>query len=312
MIEYDNGIHLKGSDLWFDSRDPQDLCFVSHAHMDHMGSHAQIIVSHPTAAFYEQRMRVTDAVTLDYEQAYEIGGMRLTLYPAGHILGSAQLLIERDGDRILYSGDFKMRPNVTAEKIHVPKADVLIMEATYGNPHYLFPDRDVVVHEVKAAIDRALAAGEVPVILAYSLGKGQEIAKLLGDAGYELLLHKTIYDLMKTYRRFGVSFNNCERYKPSALNGKKVVLMPPYVSSSNVMDGIARKKIFLMSGWALGERKMSYHVDHIFPLSDHADFNELVDYVRLVNPKKVYVTHGDQGFVGHLHTMGYDAEYLGR
>ncbi|MBU1862470.1 MAG: MBL fold metallo-hydrolase [Candidatus Omnitrophica bacterium] len=311
MIEYKNGIHISGTNLWLDSRDPQDMCFISHAHIDHLGSHSTIITSRPTAQFYEQRMRRTNTIVLDYNQPYTLEKMEIELFPAGHMLGSAQILIKKDSTRIIYSGDIKLKKGLTAEEIEFKKADILIMEATYGNPKYLFPDRMVVINQLCDEIDEILHAGSVPVLVAYSLGKGQEISKILGDKGYTLVLHNTIFDLLQTYETNGISFLNYEKYTSATMLAEKVVIVPPYVITSNKIKNIQRKKTILLSGWACDTDKIKDPVDRVFPLSDHADFNELLEYVRQVNPKRIYVTHGDPHFVDYLSRIGYEASFLG-
>ena len=311
MIEYKNGIHIVDTNLWLDSRDPQDLCFVSHGHVDHLGSHATIIVSKPTALFYEQRLRPTKAIILEYHEPYTLEGMTVELLPAGHILGSSQIVIKKGAETIIYSGDIKLKPNSTAEQIDVEHADILIMEATYGNPRYLFPDRDVVINQLCNVIDATFSEGRIPIVLAYSLGKGQEVAKVLGEKGYALLLHNTIYDLLKTYEEFGIEFKNYEKFTSTISLKNKVFIMPPYVLSSNVIQNIKQKKTIMLSGWALDASKKRSNIDIMLPLSDHADFNELLQYVRMVNPRQTYVTHGDPHFVEYLSQIGYAASFLG-
>ncbi len=309
MIEYKNGIHIIGTNLWLDSRDSQELCFVSHAHVDHLGSHSNIIVSRPTARFYEHRMRTTHANILEYNQQTSVNEIKIEIFPAGHILGSSQILVVKDNTRIVYTGDFKLKRNETTEKNEIKEADILIMEATYGDPKYLFPDRQVVINQICTEIDKALDQDLIPIIIAYSLGKGQEIAKVLGDRGYSLSLHNTIYDLLKVYEDFGIQFKNYEKFSHN--NKRKVIIMPPYVMNSNVIKNIKPRKTFLLSGWALDTSKIKYQVDISFPMSDHADFNELIEYVRCVNPKEIYVTHGNPKFANYLSEIGYKASYLG-
>ena len=311
MIEYNNGIHIDGTNLWLDARDPQELCFISHAHIDHLGRHAHIIVSQPTARFYEHRMRETTTTILEFNKPTTIDGIQVELFPAGHILGSSQILIHKDNTRIVYSGDFKIKKNETAEHIQIQPADILIMEATYGDPKFLFPDRAIIINQLCSEIDHTLNKGMVPVCVAYSLGKGQEVAKILGDRGYKLVLHNTIYDLLKVYEDFGITFQNYEKsYVHTDLAGK-ILIMPPYVISSHMIRKLKIKKLILLSGWALDTTKINYRIDTVLPLSDHADFNELLEYVRQVNPQEIYVTHGNPQFVDYLSQIGYKASFLG-
>ena len=115
------------------------------------------------------------ARVLDYGQPIEAPGCRITLYPAGHCLGAAQLLIELDdGHRVVYTGDFKLRPNPTAESCPIIPCVTLIMESTFGHPRYTFPPQDAVLDMVCGFINCTIELGETPVLLAYALGKSQE------------------------------------------------------------------------------------------------------------------------------------------
>lgn len=304
MIEFSGGIHVCDTDLWLDSREPQDLCFVSHGHVDHLGSHSRIICSSPTASIYEKRMHPTESVCLDYGQPYACGPLRLRLYPAGHILGSAQLLIEKGGTRILYSGDIKLSQSVTAEPIQIVDADILIMEATYGAPQYLFPDRSLIISSLVNEVRSILASGRLPVIVAYSLGKAQEITKILGDKNFDLVVHNTIYDMNAVYEQFGISFAHYEKFRPNAELRNKVLVIPPYILTSKSMTNLKNKVTVYLSGWS----DAPYSVDMIMPFSDHADFNELIEYVRRVDPREVYVVNGKPGFLDILRQIGYAAE----
>jgi putative mRNA 3-end processing factor len=303
MIEINNGIHIEGTQLWLDSQEPRELCCISHGHVDHLGSHEKIIATAPTVDFYESRMHPTHAIKLEYSRPYDLGKVNVTLYPSGHILGAAQILVRHKNARILYSGDINLRPSLTAEPIEIVSADILIMEATYGRPDYLFPDRDLVISQICSSIEAALDDGKVPVVVAYSLGKGQEIAKILHAKGYRLYAHNTIFDLAHIYQRYGHDFSFLYKMSPSSDFKGGVVLVPPYVLNSNSVVNIENKVTFYLSGW----EDVPHDVDHRFVMSDHADFNELLHYVRKVNPKEVYVVQGDEGFVTILRDLGYKA-----
>jgi len=304
MIELENGIHIESTRLWLDSKEPQDVCFISHAHIDHLGSHSTIIASAPTAQLYEHRMHPTQSIILEYGKRTQFDDMFITLYPAGHILGSSQILIENKGTRIVYSGDLRLKPTQTAEAIQIVPADILIMEATYGHPDRLFPDRELVVSRLCSEIDAVFADGKTPVIVAYSLGKGQELTKILGDHGYSLCLHNTIYDICEIYKMHGIEFAHYEKLQSRFASNKQVMVVPPYVLNSNSVLSMENKVFLYVSGW--DQRNNSE--DKIFPISDHADFNELVEYVRAVQPQEVQIVHGEPGFADILSEMGYPAQ----
>ena len=148
IFQYDKGIKITGSGLWLDAHRSVDFCCVSHAHLDHVKKHRKVVATPETLFFLKQRIGKTQSVKLNYEQPFEFDGCKLTLFPAGHILGSAQMLVEVEGLRLLYSGDFNMEDTAAAEMIKIPESDVLIMECTFGRPFYRFPPRKQVEEQL--------------------------------------------------------------------------------------------------------------------------------------------------------------------
>ncbi len=311
MINYNNGINLKGTSLWLDSKDPQDLCFVSHAHVDHLARHSRVICSKPTADLLQLRMPIDDLFKCDFFKEYSIGDLEFKLYPSGHILGAAQIKVFFGNNSYLYSGDFKLKSNYASDRITIPTADILIMESTYGNESYIFPDQEIVIAELIQNISRCFDSGHIPVLAAYALGKSQEIAKILGDKGLQVVAHRTVYEILKVYESFGVDFQNVEILGKSDIQDRKVLIIPPYLVNSKTVANIKNKKIFSLSPWSGISSNFVDGVDYTCPFSDHADFNELLDYVRAVNPKKVFLVHGDVSFVDSLSKIGYDSEFIG-
>ncbi|HVV00065.1 MAG TPA: MBL fold metallo-hydrolase, partial [Verrucomicrobiae bacterium] len=198
QIEFDEGgVFLPSLNLWLDPRDPKtgsERVFVSHAHSDHTAAHREIILSRPTSRLMQARlpgMRQEHVLDFGQPHRFESAGaaFNLTLLPAGHILGSAMSLIETGGQKLLYTGDFKLRPGLSAEKCEPVPADILIMETTYGRPQYRFPATKEVLKGVVRFCREALDNDETAILLGYSLGKSQEILCSLGDAGLPLALH---------------------------------------------------------------------------------------------------------------------------
>jgi Cft2 family RNA processing exonuclease len=314
MFHFDNGLMLTRAQLAVDVRRRQPRCFVSHAHADHMARHELALATPATAAIYRHRLGPRHRVLeMTYREPIEFGGLRLTAYPAGHILGSAMLLAE-DGDAsLLYTGDFKLDPSATAEPAELPHADVLVMECTFGRPRYKLPPRGESIATLLEVVRAALAAGQTPVVHAYPLGKAQELTKLLTDAGIPVLQHPTIHAISLIYEQFGVDLGEvglCER--KSNLVGHAVVTLPRSASGFRV-PGLDRERTVTITatGWAMDpSTKYRLGVDHAIPLSDHADFDQLIEAVRRVEPREIYCTHGTDEFVGHLCDLGFNAHPL--
>jgi Cft2 family RNA processing exonuclease len=310
MIEYQNGIHIQDTLFWLDARKKTDFSFISHAHIDHVARHKEILATEETRALYEHRLGKIKAITLGYNVPKKVKGVKVELFPSGHILGSAQILLNLAGTKIVYTGDFKLRKSLIAKRGEIKKCDILIMESTFGLPRYVFPPMEEIYHEITDFVEKALNQKKVPVILAYSLGKAQEAVKLLGDKGFKLSLHGAVYNLVKIYEKFEVKFKNYEQYEHGNLKDK-VLICPPWSRKHKMVDELTHKKTAFLSGWGMDNgAKYSFGADEVFPLSDHADFKELLQYAKEANPEKIYVVHGFKEFVEHLKKLGFDAEEL--
>lgn len=312
-------MHLPDLGLYLDAHEPvpgPERVFVSHAHADHVAAHREIIVSAPTATLMQARMAGA-------QQEHVLGfGERkrfehretpfhLTLLPAGHIFGSAMALIEDEGEKLLYTGDFKLRRSFSAELCEPRPADILIMETTFGRPQYVFPPTDEVLKGIVRFCREALDNDETAVLFGYSLGKSQELLCSLGDANLPLMLHGAVYRLTQIYEQFGQCFPKCEPYEAGAARGK-VLLCPPNVINSAMLRNLGKSRTAILTGWAVDPNcRFRYQCDAAFPLSDHADFPDLLQLVEHVQPKKVLTLHGFAAdFAQTLRDHGYDAQAL--
>lgn len=309
MFHWDGGLKLTKAGLAIDFRRRQPRAFISHAHTDHIARHEYALCTPETSALYQLRLGPRRTLTMSYREPLEWGGMRLTAYPAGHCLGSAMLLAEDGGQSLLYTGDFKLSRSATAEGAELPHAETLVIESTYGHPEYRLPPREQSLESLFNLVRRTLADGAVPVILAYALGKGQEVTRLLTDAGIPVLQHRAIYRVSRVYEACGVKLGRYGLFQGRAVRGWALVVPP----GRPPMEGLRRQVRFAVTGWAVDPAaKHRFRVDHAIPLSDHADYDELFEAVARVGPRKVYCTHGSQSFVDRLREWGYDAHALGR
>ena len=292
-VRYERGVYLPKQDVWLDPWDAKRFAFVSHAHGDHIAPHQEVIVSQRTAHLMQVRVpgsRVEYA--LPFGERRSVRGVDLMLIPAGHIFGSAQCLVFADKETLLYTGDFKLRPGKSAEPAEWRQADTLVMETTFGLPRYRFPATKSVVDQMVAFCGETIDAGEVPVLLGYSLGKAQEILCSLEGAGLTPMLHGSVYQMTRIYEQLGQSFCKYTRYNPNDVAGK-VLICPPSANRSQMLERIPRKRVALVSGWAVDpDAVYRYQVDAAFPLSDHADYDDLLRYVELVQPRRVLTLHG--------------------
>ena len=234
-----------------------------------------------------------DWLIYDFDEPFEIEpGTNARLYPAGHIPGSAMLWLEREGKTFLYSGDFKLSPNLSAEACVVPQADTLVIETTYGIPRYTFPPVSEVIQDIIGFCKDTLENGETPVLFGYSLGKAQEILKALSGTEFEIMVHPQVFKMTQACEKIGFDFPAYSEFDFPNHHGR-VIISPPLTKTSDWLSKIPNRKTAMISGWAIDpSAQYRKQADRSFPLSDHADFLDLQDFVEQVSPKVVYTTHG--------------------
>jgi Cft2 family RNA processing exonuclease len=266
------------------------------------------LATRTTGLLYRHRLGARYRVQeMRYREPLEFGGMRLTALPAGHCLGSAMLLAENGDQSLLYTGDFKLGPSATSEPAELPHADVLVMESTFGLPRYRLPPREETIGQLLDVVRGALADGKTPVIHAYPLGKSQEVTKLLTTAGVPVLQHPAIYEISQIYASCGMPLGDVGQFAGEPLEGHAVVTLPRAMTDFRLAN-LGKTVTIAPTGWAVDPRtKYRWGVDHAIPLSDHADFDQLIEAVRIVAPREVYCTHGSEEFVDHLRALGFNA-----
>ena len=184
-VTWDRGVSLPEHAIWFDPEVTRALAVVTHAHTDHSRRHRETYLTAETLALTTPQRRPKAARVLPLEAEQSVGGGKLTLVAAGHMLGSAQVLFEAPGGRLLDTGDLKLRG---PRPVRMPAADVLVIESTYGRPHFLFPDHETVVEAIATWCRRVLAEGVTPVLLCHAIGKAQEVMLALAPYGIRFAL----------------------------------------------------------------------------------------------------------------------------
>ncbi len=308
MFHWERGIFLTAAGLALDVTRRQKLGFMSHAHADHIATHELGLCTWETAALFRHRRGQQHRVKLlPYRETVELGPLRLTTYPAGHCLGSAMLLAESDKESLLYTGDFKLGPSVTSEEAELPHADILVMESTFGRPKFRLPPREEVIEELIALVQEILKSGQTPVIHAYALGKAQEVSKLLTNAGIPVQQHPMTFAVSEVYRACGMDLGAVSEYRDAWRAGHAVVTLPRGMKGFR-LAGIDDPVSIAVTGWAMdSSTKYRQKVDHALPLSDHADFTQLLETAERVGAEAIYCTHGPGDLVEHLRAEGFNA-----
>jgi Cft2 family RNA processing exonuclease len=303
--------------MWLDAHQaigPGETVFVSHAHSDHTARHAEVYLTEATRRLMRARIggeRVEHA--LAFGERRELVAGVLTLLPAGHILGSAMSLLEGAEGSLLYTGDFKLRPGLASEVCGPRKADVLVMETTFGRPKYVFPPAAEVIAGIHRFCRETLDQGGVPILLGYSLGKAQEILACLSGAGLPVMVSEPVAKMTRVYAELGHVFPELRLLEVAEARGH-VVVAPPGSALKTLREGLGRSRVGVVTGWAMDPGcRFRYQADAAFPLSDHADYPELLELVRQVEPKVVYTVHGfATEFAADLRRAGVEAWALGR
>ncbi len=289
LVRKPEGYYCRYGDFFIDAGSPVAHNVVSHAHGDHASSgHDYVYCTNGTALFmsyrYKQNRKDSYQVKL-FNGTFKIGPVEITFLAAGHILGSAQILMEYQGARYLYTGDYKLQADDTCEPIEVQQADVLITESTFANPEVIHPDP---IQEIKKL------EGHASNILlgTYVLGKAQRITDLINRYCPErrVLVHSGILPYHRLYDEHGLKKMTYEPYNRREMKQgeqNKVYLVPPmtfnsYFRATKVLRAFA-------SGW----KRLQAQNDIELYISDHVDWNDILHYIKMVDPKEVWTLHGD-------------------
>ncbi len=323
-LEITEDAHLLGPDLWLDPHRPRPFAFVSHAHADHARPHQKILCSPETRQLlisrygYGSDERPCKFISPGYGEPIPLGeDYEGELFPAGHITGSAMLRVtdRRSGHRLLHTGDFKTRPTLTCLPYQPVQADIVIMETTFGQPAFVFPETDSVIAQMQSFIQGCHADGLLPILLAYSLGKSQEVAARLAakDRSLTFYGHRTVIAMHAAVQYLGYESVLPDMLDmPSELESAKggVLFLPPSAARSRKVRNFRNHcRLAMISGWGINPNaKFRYQCDEVFPLSDHADFSELSQFVKQTGCSFVYTIHGSTAdFSRHLRDQGIES-----
>lgn len=313
----DQGLYCERGDFFIDPWKNVNRAIITHAHGDHAhGGSMSYLAARPGVNILRTRLgdgAVIQAV--EYAETVTINGVRVSLHPAGHILGSAQVRVECDGDVWVVSGDYKTQPDPTCAPFEVLRCNTFITEATFALPVYNWPSQDTVIDQINRWWQLNKDQGKSSLIYCYALGKAQRLLSLV-DAGIgPVFTHGAVERLNNQYRVSGVKLP--ETTFVSRVENRKefqgaLVLAPPSAMGTLWLRRLGNVSTAFASGWMLvrGARRRR-SVDRGFALSDHADWQNLNRIIRETGAEKVLVTHGFSAvMVRWLREQGINADAL--
>ncbi|MBN2694614.1 hypothetical protein JXR93_08125 [bacterium] len=319
MIEYaDSSIHIKDTILWLDAIKKRALSFISHAHSEQMNTfHDRIIATKTTIEFYKKfvlKEVPLNALQMSFFRKFSIGDLTLTLYPSGHVPGAAQLFVKVKENKILYSGHINNRVNPICDEIYYPTAETLVLDSTYGSEEYIFPKRDVEESLFLKYVKKELENGYHIVILTNPFGKAQYLIDLLNRLQKPIYLQNKIYQYTQLFKSEKIIDFSFIKPLTSKLSTPSILLYPFEYFEKIPFNRDEYKKIAL-SGDAIFKDifHSKYILDESFIISDHADFNGLIEYVKFVSPSKIYLMPSkteSKLLKQHLKELRFDVEEL--
>jgi putative mRNA 3-end processing factor len=299
------GIYLPTADCWIDPSRGVAKALVTHGHADHArGGHSKVWATPETLAIMDLRYgEAAVNAPMAYGEAIEIGGgISASWHPAGHVLGSAQILLERAGERVVVTGDYKRRPDPTCAPFEPVPCDVLITEATFGLPVFIHPP----IEEEIAKLTAALAANPERCVLvgAYALGKAQRVIAELRRAGHNeiIYLHGALTNMCELYAEHGVDLGSLVAVAgmpKEALKGH-IILAPPSALNDRWSRRLPDPITAMASGWMrVRQRAVQRNVELPLIISDHCDWVELTETIRELHPSETWITHGREEALLH-------------
>jgi putative mRNA 3-end processing factor len=308
------GIYCAQGDFYIDPWLPVDKAIITHAHADHARSGMKhYLCHHYTKPLLHARISADISVqSAGYSEPIDIQGVRVSLHPAGHIIGSAQIRIEYKGFISVISGDYKTIDDGISTPIEIVRCNEFVSESTFGLPIYKWESNDRLQSQMQSWIKQNQSAGKTSIFVAYSLGKAQRIMKMVEGMG-PLYVHNSIARLNEAIMQSGIQLPHYEVLH-EVIDKKEIqgsmVIVPPALLGTSVLKKIPNGATAICSGWmqVRGHRRWRA-VDAGFAISDHADWDGLLEVIKESQAEKVFVTHGKTAsFSKYLNELGIDAE----
>jgi putative mRNA 3-end processing factor len=314
VVQRPEGLYCPPGDFYIDPWRPVARAVITHAHSDHARiGHGHYLASNPSEGVLRARLGEINLQTLAYGERIVHNGVTLSLHPAGHVLGSAQVRLEHEGRVWVASGDYKVSPDRTCAPFEPVRCHTFITESTFGLPIYRWCEDDEIFGEINAWWARNVEHQRASVLTCYSFGKAQRILSGVDPSIGPIIVHGAVDPLNRAYREAGVALPDTQSvvHVSRADIKRSLVVCPPSAAASPWMRRFgADAQLAFASGWmqVRGNRRRGGY-DRGFVLSDHADWPGLLQAIGATGAERVIVTHGSSGtMVRYLTEQGLQAE----
>jgi putative mRNA 3-end processing factor len=315
LIKFTNkGIYCKQGDFYIDPWHPVDYAVTTHGHADHVKWGNKNYLCHDlTKPILKQRYGLEDNVqTLAYNKQIDINGVKLSLFPAGHVIGSSQIRLEYKGEICVVSGDYKVEYDGISTAFEPVKCHTFVSESTFGLPIYTWQPQKIIFDQIKSWVEDNNTKGKTSILVAYSLGKAQRLIKNL-EGLYPIYVHNSIANLNDGFVAAGVKLPETIRITAEIKKEqmqKGIIIVPPAVADGRWVKSLQQPAVGICSGWmAVRAGRRWRSADAGFALSDHADWPGLLSAIKATDAEKVFVTHGSTAvFSKYLNEIGISSE----
>lgn len=314
LIEFtDRGLFCRAGGFYIDPWKPVDRAVITHAHSDHARWGSKYYLCHHfTKPLLELRLGANQYQSVEWNEPIYINGVRVSLHPAGHIIGSSQIRIEYNGEVWTVSGDYKIEDDGLSGAFEAVKCHSFITESTFGLPIYKWKPQEEIYSGIQKWIRKNQTEGKTSVLIAYSLGKAQRLLSCIAEVTDKILLHGAVYNVHTALVNAGWKLPGVQRVTsetPKEILKGNVVIAPSSAESSPWIRKFAPYETGICSGWMQVRGNVRRkNADAGFALSDHADWNGLLAAIKATEAERVYATHGFQSAITrYLKEQGIEA-----
>lgn len=314
LIQFtDKGLYCRQGDFYIDPWKPVNKAIITHAHSDHARVGSDHYMCHKDSLpLLKLRLGENSYHAVEWNETVHLNGVKVSLHPAGHIIGSSQIRVEKDGEVWVISGDYKLENDGLSGQFEPVKCDVFITESTFGLPIYHWKSQQEIFLQIQDWILNNHEAGKTSILMAYSLGKAQRLLACAEATGLPVFLHGAVDNVHQALVNAGWKLPTVQRVVPDMpkdLFKGNIVIAPGSADNSPWIKRFAPYSVGVCSGWMQVRGNVRRrNADAGFALSDHADWNGLLKAISATEAKRVYVTHGFQAALSrYLNEKGIEA-----